>query len=730
MVKAKPLGPSDARKPKKKFLQRFTFAQKFSFICFQFALVVATVLSLMLHEQNQDVAAARRALIGLQYFRPIQTLDKYISEHQEAGQRFLLGDTSLENVVTHLQQRISAGFNDLTDAETNIGPELFSDRTPVADWHQSSVAPAKLKQQWEELNSSFAKLTPEASLTKHVALLNNLQTLAGLVGDSSSLVLGDDLVSYYLTNMIFVEIPLVQANVLYAASISELVATKKEIRQSEREDLAGHIALAEHALDAISNSLWKASQARKNLHEDLELKAAMEDPYTELSSAIANFISTLKKSILKPQKIDVEPGSLAVSSSRAINESFQFAELGTEQLERFLKESLDLLEFQRRTSAGLVLGMSFLAFLSSFILLRAMLSPLQKLVGAAEQLAKGNLGVRVDVGQSDEVSQVGLALNKMAASIEEVLANLQHAGVQLTTSTTEIAAAAKEQETTIVQQETATKQIAVTAKEISATASEFANYIHEVTSSAEETSGLAATGKEGLSKLKNIMKQMVDATTEIADKLSSLNEKTGVITGVITTITKVADRTNLLSLNAAIEAHKLGARGGSFGVIATEIRRLADQTAYATLDIEKVVHQMVAAVSTSVEGVAKFSEDIRQGVKQANAISGLLTKIIAQVQQQTASFESVNQGMETQSSGAKQITDSIEELSEAAQQSTASIRQFHAALAHLSTTIKELQSTVARLQHEPSQMPPPIGTPPNFTSPYTFPSTHSAAADF
>ncbi len=161
-----------------------------------------------------------------------------------------------------------------------------------------------------------------------------------------------------------------------------------------------------------------------------------------------------------------------------------------------------------------------------------MLSPLRMLVSTADQLAKGNLGVRVDVTQSDEIAQVGMAMNKMAISIEEVLENLQRAGVQLTTTTTEIAAAAKEQETTIVQQETATKQIAVTAKEISATASEFANYIHEVTHAAEETSTLAATGKEGLARLKNIMKALVDATTEIAEKLSSLNEKTGVITGL------------------------------------------------------------------------------------------------------------------------------------------------------------------------------------------------------
>lgn len=724
MAKAKQLNPNETKRTRKKFLQRFTFVQKFAFICFQFALCVGVVLFLMLREQTEDVEAARKALMGVRYFKPLQTLEKYLGEHQQISQRLIMGDSSLENVQTHLEQRISTSFNDLIDIDAQIGRQLFSSRTRIADWRQNNITAAKLKQKWEDLRA--AKMTPSQNLAQHIALMANISSLASLAGDNSSLVLGNDLVSFYLTNMIFLAVPNLQIQTLEAASLSEIAAANKAISLIEREMLAGHIALVEHGLDVVSSSLWKATQARKNIHDDLELKAAMEDPYADLSSSIANFLSTIKKSILKVEAIDVATETLTVSSSRALNETFQFTQLATEQLEKFLVQNLKMLEFRRKVSTAVVLGMSFLAFLSSFILLRAMLSPLQRLVAAAEQLAKGNLGVRVDVAQSDEVAQVGIALNKMATSIEEVLANLQHAGVELTTSTTEIAAAAKEQETTIVQQETATKQIAVTAKEISATSSEFANYIQEVTSSAEETSSLAATGKEGLTKLKNIMKQMVDATTEIADKLSSLNEKTGVITGVITTITKVADRTNLLSLNAAIEAHKLGAKGGSFGVIATEIRRLADQTAYATLDIEKVVHQMVAAVSTSVEGVAKFSEDIRQGVKQANAISGLLTKIIAQVQQQTASFESVNQGMETQSSGAKQITDSIEELSEAAQQSTASIRQFHMALSHLSAAIKELQSTVARLQHEPVSMPPPLGLKPP-PPPVAFSGTESMA---
>ncbi len=698
--------------PKKTLLNRLSFSKKFAVICLLFAFSLGTMAFVMVREQTNDAEVAYRSLIGIRYYRPVMSLIKYVAEHEETGQRFLMGDASLENVLAHEEQRIAEAFAELEENDRLLGPIIFSGKGFVTEWRQGNATVGKLKAQWDELTNSFKSLTPEASLAQHGQLMQNLRTLSAFIGEASGLVLSTEAAGFYLSWILFISMPDLQQQLVYLTSLTERAAKAKELSLQRREEIVGHLALAEQALKQTSGLLWRATQAQKNNFEDLELKAAMEEPMSHLSSSVAEFLTTIRKNILGAEKIEgLTP--LTVTATKALSETFQFSDLGAEQLDRILLDTYESIKHDTVMTLVYSLSLALVAFLGSFTLLRAMLSPLRMLVSTADQLAKGNLGVRVDVTQSDEIAQVGMAMNKMAISIEEVLENLQRAGVQLTTTTTEIAAAAKEQETTIVQQETATKQIAVTAKEISATANEFANYIHEVTHAAEETSTLAATGKEGLARLKNIMKALVDATTEIAEKLSSLNEKTGVITGVITTITKVADRTNLLSLNAAIEAHKLGAKGGSFGVIATEIRRLADQTAFATLDIEKVVHQMVAAVSTSVEGVAKFSEDIRQGVKQANAISGLLTKIIAQVQQQTASFESVNQGMETQSSGAKQITDSIEELSEAAQQSTASIRQFHTALAHLSTAIKDLQSTVARLQHQ-SVMPPHLGprTPP------------------
>ncbi len=160
----------------------------------------------------------------------------------------------------------------------------------------------------------------------------------------------------------------------------------------------------------------------------------------------------------------------------------------------------------------------------------------------------------------------------------------------------------------------------------------------------------------------------------------------------------LADQTNLLSLNAAIEAEKAGEYGRGFAVVATEIRRLADQTAAATSDIEQMVTEMQSAVSAGVMGMDKFSEEVRRGVEVVGQVSTQLTQIIQQVQMLTPNFEMVNEGMQSQSLGAQQISDALAQLGEAAQQTVESLRQSNLAIEQLNDATAGLQRGVSRFK--------------------------------
>jgi methyl-accepting chemotaxis protein len=278
------------------------------------------------------------------------------------------------------------------------------------------------------------------------------------------------------------------------------------------------------------------------------------------------------------------------------------------------------------------------------------------------------------------------------------LKKLMMALIKVNGGTTEMNATVKQQQASANEIASTAVEIGATAKEISATTKELGKTMSDVAKLSDQTAQLAAGGQSGLTRLEGTMRQIMGASSTISAKLAILNEKTANINSVVTTINKVADQTNLLSLNAAIEAEKAGEYGQGFVVVATEIRRLADQTAVATYDIEQMVKEMQSAVSAGVMGMDKFTEEVRRGNEEVCGVTTQLVQIIQQVQALTPRFDTVNEGMQTQSTAAGQISETLSQLGNTAQQSAQAIRQNSAIIEQLAQAGQSLQSAVAQFK--------------------------------
>ena len=289
-------------------------------------------------------------------------------------------------------------------------------------------------------------------------------------------------------------------------------------------------------------------------------------------------------------------------------------------------------------------------------------------------------------------------VNMLGATLKNLMMSL----IQVNSSATEMGATLKEQQASANEVASTSVEIGATAKEISATTKELGKTMSDVAGVSEQTAELASGGQAGLSRLEGTMRQIMGATATISGKLAILNEKTANINSMVTTINKVADQTNLLSLNAAIEAEKAGEYGQGFAVVATEIRRLADQTAVATYDIEQMVKEMQSAVSAGVMGMDKFAEEVRRGNDEVCGVTAQLAQIIQQVQALTPRFESVNEGMQMQSTAAGQISDALTQLGDTAQQSAQALRQNSEAIEQLMKAAQGMQVAASRLKSKDS----------------------------
>ncbi|WP_377479652.1 MAG: methyl-accepting chemotaxis protein [Microcoleus anatoxicus] len=280
-------------------------------------------------------------------------------------------------------------------------------------------------------------------------------------------------------------------------------------------------------------------------------------------------------------------------------------------------------------------------------------------------------------------------------NLSSLILQIQQSGIKITSSATQIAASGKQLEATMTEQAASTNEMAATVKEIAASSGQLVKTMDEVEYTSAATAQGTGESQQDLIHMEKTMRMLAEATNTISSKLGTISDKANSINSIVTTITKVADQTNLLSLNAAIEAEKAGEYGTGFAVVAREIRRLADQTAVATLDIETMVKEMQGAVTTGVMEMDKFTKDVERGVEDVRTIGGKLDSIIGQVQTLTPRFQQVSSSMEGQSEGAQQISQGMVQLSEASSQTTQSLREINSAIRELNETAQGLRQRIS-----------------------------------
>lgn len=659
----------------------------------------------------------------------LKKLFSLLQRHRLIAQRFLLGDQASRLELDTLDHEI---HNTLQQAVQYLNAHS-SLRTEFVSILQKTD-PRNLESKWKTLSQEQLNLTLSQSDSLHNTLINDLLIQFAYISNEMRADYVKQVESYTLIESVFLRLPFLQENLSQLVLESEnlLITKGKGLSRDRLYMLTGSI---KSDLSYLKNSL--------DLHTFSQISPLHQELFNTLNTyraSVEDLLRLVNEHLLIKQDSGLTLKQLDDQSDYTLKIGSELWDQGMNHLKYLFQKEKKGTLYQMWFVLILTFSIAALSFFTGLSITHKATSRLTELTQATASFTEGNLSVRVPVLYSDEIGRQAQAFNQMAKKLEEtvhhlyelleatsalsngdltarirthtndpefdrvvqsfnqmaqtfetIIGRLQQIGITLTTSAAEIASASKEQETIIVEQEATTREIAVAANEISSTAKEFANTMNDVSQSAEQTSGLALKGKESLMNMESIMRHMVDASGNIAAKLAVLNEKAGNITSVITTITKVADQTNLLSLNASIEAEKAGEYGRSFAVIAREIRRLADQTAVATLDIEKMVNEIMTAVSSSVMGVDDFTQEIRNGVEQVRIVSEQLALIISQVQEFTARFELINQGMQAQSTGAEQINEAIAQLSQTAQLTSESIHQFHKTIQELNNAANELR---------------------------------------
>ena len=354
----------------------------------------------------------------------------------------------------------------------------------------------------------------------------------------------------------------------------------------------------------------------------------------------------------------------------------------------YFPEDILLRDLREVTNIVIIIGICGLAalWLLSFFMVRRLITPIGQFTHLASSIAYGDLRYSMEELSklekheksliTREYAQLFDSFLRMTSSLNALISRSQDASAQLNTAANKMADMTKQWEGVLSAQVIATNEANVASKEISENAGGLAKATDGLNQSTAKSAAIAKDGKVALVDIQMTMQEMRNSYTDIVENLQHMKEKTNNITNVITTITLLANQTNLLSLNAAIEAEKAGEYGRGFSEVARQVRRLADQTAVAVLDIEKMVGEMQSVVGRGVNFMTQYAQKNQQSSEKIFRISEDLGVIIDSVHKLGPQFEVTNQGMQNQSRAANQISMAMEQITDEAKRTLVTLREF------------------------------------------------------
>jgi len=327
--------------------------------------------------------------------------------------------------------------------------------------------------------------------------------------------------------------------------------------------------------------------------------------------------------------------------------------------------------------------------------------PIMRIAKASEEMALGNFDQQVESSKIIELERLANSFNNMAQQLKDSFAKLNfvidqanQVSTQVSASTNQITNSGKHLEASALQQAKSIKQVNTTAKAIANTSGQLVKTMENVTQQTTTTAKATSSSQKSLTEMAAAMGDLASATNIISSRLRMMNEKANNITSAVNLILEVADQTNLISLNAAIEAEKAGEYGAGFAIVAKEVRRLADNSAATSEEIEETVKEIQSSVYKGVMEVDKFSQQVQHHIELVSRISQQIATVIQQVQSLTPQFEQAKQSVEEQFTGAQEISATISQLSQVSQQTVTSLQDTNHALEQLNDTAQVLQSLI------------------------------------
>lgn len=360
-----------------------------------------------------------------------------------------------------------------------------------------------------------------------------------------------------------------------------------------------------------------------------------------------------------------------------------------------LRQNSDRAEVSMITA--MLLGLA-VAVISGLLMARAITKPIVHLAELSERMARGDLtalGLEASSDGKNEVASLQRSFQRMATRLRDMVSQLSTGITSLSTSTAEIASTAREAAAASAQQAVTVTEVSTTMEEIQATSQAAAKNAQEVVTSAERVAVSGVDGLKTVDRAAVIMNTIEERVREIAERILLLSEQNKQIGEIVETVNDLSEQSNLLAVNASIEAAKAGEQGRGFAVVAGEVRTLAEQSKRATQQIRGILSDIQKATQTAVMSTEEGTKRAKDGMTAITSVRETITDLARTLEDSADRVRQIAGTATQQAAGIQQISEAVGALARAGKESAAGAGNLERAAADIRNLSETLRSTAA-----------------------------------